>query len=354
MKCPSHRLVLFLAVTLCASQLAMAEQESTPGSDSAQLHPQQQSSRSPSPKHGSSKSDIEAIGKRQIGGKGFGNWYSIENEVAMGKQYAEAVEESTTLLQDPVITEYVNRIGQNLVHNSDAVVPFVIKVIDSNEVNAFALPGGFFYVNTGLILAANDEAELAGVMAHEIAHVAAHHAARQMTRIKLFNLASIPLIFVGGGVGYAVRSALVVGKPMAVLSFSRIFETEADYLGLEYMYKAGYDPQAFISFFERIKAQEKKKPGTLAKAFADHPQTPSRIKKSQQEISSILPPREQYIVTTSEFDSVKIRLAQIERHNKLNETGTNNEPSLRRRANSGRVDDSHDEEGPTLRRRSSD
>lgn len=338
MRCPSHRLILFLAVTLCASQWAMAEQESTPGSDTSQLHSQQQSSRPPSFKHGGGKSDIEAIGRRQIGGKGFGNWYSIENEVAMGMRYAEAVEESTTLLQDPVITEYVNRIGQNLVHNSDAVVPFVIKVIDSNEVNAFALPGGFLYVNTGLVLAANDEAELAAVMAHEIAHVAAHHAARQMTRIKLFNLASIPLIFVGGGVGYAVRSALAVGKPMAVLSSSRTFEAEADYLGLQYMYKAGYDPQAFISFFERIKALEKKKPGTLAKAFADHPQTPSRIKKSQQEISSILPPREQYIVTTSEFDGIKISLAKIERRNTLNKTGNSNEPSLRRRGNSGRID----------------
>ncbi len=187
MRYPSHRLNLVLALILCASQWAMTEQESTPGSDSAQLHSQQQSSRPHSFKHGSGKSDIEAIGSRQIGGKGFGNWYSIENEVAMGKQYAEAVEESTTLLKDPLITEYVNRIGQNLVHNSDAVVPFSIKVIDSKDVNAFALPGGFFYVNTGLILATNDEAELAGVMAHEIAHVAAHHAARQITRTKLFN-----------------------------------------------------------------------------------------------------------------------------------------------------------------------
>lgn len=354
MRCPCQRLVLFGAVILYVSQLAIAKQERTPGNDSAQLRSQQQSSRPPSLKHDHGKSDVNAIGNRQIGGKGFGNWYSIENEVAMGKQYAEAVEESTTLLQDPVITEYVNRIGQTLVHNSDAVVPFVIKVIDSQEVNAFALPGGFFYVNTGLILAANDEAELAAVMSHEIAHVAAHHAARQMTRIKMFNLASIPLIFVGGGVGYAVRSVVAVGKPMAVLSFSRTFETEADYLGLQYMYKAGYDPQAFISFFERIKAQEKKKPGTLAKAFADHPQTPSRIKKSQQEISSILPPRQKYIVTTSEFDSVKVHLAQIERQNKRNKTGKSNEPSLRRSANSGSVDDSRDEGGPTLKRRSSD
>jgi predicted Zn-dependent protease len=353
MKYRSHRLVLLLLMTLWAAPWAAAHQENTAGSDAAQIYSQGQPTQLPTLKRDSNKNDVEAIGNRKIGGKGVGNWYSIEKEVEMGKQYAEAVEESTTLLEDPVVTEYVNRIGQNLVHNSDAVVPFVIKVIDSNEVNAFALPGGFFYVNSGLILAANDEAELAGVMAHEIAHVAAHHAARQMTRVRLFNLASIPLIFVGGGVGYAIRAALTVGKPMAVLSFSRSFETEADYLGLQYMYKAGYDPQAFISFFERIKAQERKKPGTLAKAFADHPQTPARIKRSQQEISSILPRREQYIVTTSDFDSVKARLALIESRNKLIEKGNSNEPSLRRSGNTGNGD-SQGDDPPTLKRRSTD
>src|SRR5437870_2564673 len=165
----------------------------------------------------------------------------------MGKQYAQQLEASVKLVQDPVVTEYVNRIAQNLVRNSDAQVPFTIKVIDSDELNAFALPGGFFYVNSGLILAADEEAELAGVMAHEIAHVALRHATRQMTRGNWANIATIPLIFMGGGIGYAVRSAASIGIPVTFMKFSRNFEADADYYGLEYMYKSGYDPQAFIS-----------------------------------------------------------------------------------------------------------
>src|SRR5579871_5817693 len=233
--------------------------------------------------HDGSIRDLEAIGNRNVGcGRGVGNWYSMEKQVAMGKSYAQQVESTVKLIHDPVITEYVNRIGQNIVRNSDAQVPFTIKVIDSDEVNAFALPGGFFYVNSGLLLAADNESELAGVMAHEIAHVAACHAAREQTRGQLANLASIPLIFVGGGIGYAEQSAAGFALPVTFLRFSRGFESEADYLGLQYMYKSGYDPQSFIAFFEKLKAQEKKKPGFLSKAFETHPQTPDRIQKSQE------------------------------------------------------------------------
>jgi beta-barrel assembly-enhancing protease len=305
------------------------------------------------------KNDVDAIGNRKMGGKGLGNWYSLESEIRMGKEYAQMVESSARIVQDPVIAEYVNRVGQNLVRNSDAKVPFTIKVIDSDEINAFALPGGFFYVNSGLILAADEEAELAGVMAHEIAHVAARHATRQMTRGNMVNLASIPLIFVGGGLGYAVRSAAGIGLPLTFLTFSRGFEAEADYLGLQYMYKAGYDPQAFISFFEKIQAKEKKKPGTLSKAFATHPQTPDRIQKTQEEIGKILPARQQYIVSTSEFDLVKARLAALENRHKLNnEDKDKSRPSLRRTSTadktSGDSKKSGDEDRPTLKRRPDD
>ncbi|HEX4484765.1 MAG TPA: M48 family metallopeptidase, partial [Terriglobales bacterium] len=201
-------------------------------------------------KHDGSEKDVDAIGNRKIGGRGVGDWYSLNTEIAMGKQYSMQVEQSSKLIQDPVINEYVNRIGQNLVRNSDAKVPFTIKVIDSDEVNAFALPGGFFYVNSGLILAADNESELAGVMAHEIAHVCARHAMRQMTRMQLANLASIPLIMVGGGVGYAAYELSGIAVPVAFMKFSRNFEAEADYLGVQYMYKTGYDPQSFVAFFE--------------------------------------------------------------------------------------------------------
>ena len=305
-------------------------------------------------KHDGSKKDVDAIGNRKVGGRGMGNWYSLEGEIKMGKQYAQQVEASVKLIQDPVVNEYVNRVGQNLVRNSDAQVPFTIKVVDSDEINAFALPGGFFYVNSGLILAADEEAELAGVMAHEIAHVAARHATRQMTRGNWANIGTIPLIFVGGGVGYAVRSAVGLGLPMTFLTFQRGFESEADYLGLQYMYKTGYDPQAFITFFEKVQAQEKKKPGTLAKAFSTHPQTPDRIEKSQEEIATILPARAQYLVTTSEFDDVKSRLAAIENKRKIVDQKDAGKPSLRRTSstdNTSQDNKTSDDDHPTLKRR---
>ena len=279
-----------------------------------------------------SEDDVNAIGTRNIGGRGLGNWYSTDWEIRNGKSYAMEIEKSAHLVTDPVIVEYVNRIGQNLVKNSDAKVPFTIKVIDSDEINAFALPGGFFYVNSGLILAADEEAELAGVMAHEISHVVAHHAARQMTKMNYAQLASVPLIIMTSGsyTGYGIYEATQLAIPVAFLKFSRMDESEADFLGLQYMYRAGYDPQAFIQFFEKIDALEKHKPGAVAKLFSDHPQTPDRIGRSEDEIATILPAKPDYIVTTSEFDDVKARLARIENKRKLNNKNDGNKPTLRR------------------------
>jgi hypothetical protein len=307
-------------------------------------------------KHDGGENDVDAIGNRKIGGRGLGNWYSLETEIRMGKQYAMQVESTVKLVQDPVVNEYVNRIGQNLVRNSDAQVPFTIKVIDSDEVNAFALPGGFFYVNSGLLLAADEEAELAGVMAHEIAHVAARHGTRQMTRAQWANIGTLPLIFIGGGIGYGIYEAAGLGLPLTFMKFQRNFEAEADFLGLQYMYKTGYDPQAFISFFEKIQAKEKKKPGTLAKAFASHPQTPDRIEKSQEEIATILPAKAQYVVSTSEFDEVKSRLATIQNRHKVQDQKDASKPSLRRTSSSdkpstGSGSDTNDDDRPTLKRR---
>jgi hypothetical protein len=279
-----------------------------------------------------SEDDVDAIGTRNIGGRGLGNWYTVNGEIGMGKQYAMEIEKSAHLVTDPVVVEYVNRVGQNIVKNSDCKVPFTIKVIDSDEINAMALPGGFFYVNSGLIMAADEEAELAGVMAHETAHVCAHHAARELTRMNYAEIGSIPLEIVtyGSWTGYGIYEASQLAIPMGFLEFSREFEAEADYLGLQYMYKAGYDPQAFIQFFEKITALEKHKPGTLAKVFADHPQTPDRIAHSEEEIATILPARPDYVVTTSEFDDIKARLARIENKRKLNDKGNGNGPTLRR------------------------
>jgi predicted Zn-dependent protease len=299
-------------------------------------------------KHDGSKDDVDAIGNRHVGGL---DWYSTETDIKVGKMYAQQIEQSMKFITDPVVTEYVNRIGQNLVRNSDAKVPFTIKVVDSDEINAMALPGGFFYVNSGLILAADNEAELAGVMAHEIAHVALRHGTRGQTRADIANIMSIPLIFVGGGIGYAAREVAGIGLPMTFLKFSRGFEAEADYFGVQYMYKAGYDPNEFVNFFEKIQAQEKKKPGSLSKAFATHPQTPDRIEKTQEEIAKILPPRDQYIETTSEFNDVKARLAAIENRHKVDDQNPN-KPTLRRTANTNSKDgDKKDDDRPTLHRR---
>jgi hypothetical protein len=329
-----------------------------PGSDAAPSGPQPiQEPPDSKVKHDGGEDDVDAIGNRNIGKRGLGDWYSLETEIRMGKQYSMQVENSVKLVQDPVVNEYVNRIGQNLVRNSDAQVPFTIKVIDSDEVNAFALPGGFFYVNSGLILAADEEAELAGVMAHEISHVAARHGMRQMTRMNWAQIGTIPLIFVGGGIGYGIYEASGLALPLTFMKFQRNFEAEADYLGLQYMYKTGYDPQAFIAFFEKIQAKEKKKPGTIAKAFASHPQTPDRIEASQKEIATILPAKPQYIVSTSEFDDVKARLATIENRHKVIEEKDGSKPSLRRTSTTdktGGTNTNSDDDRPTLKRRDDD
>ena len=278
--------------------------------------------------------DVSAAGTRDIGGRGMGNWFSTDWEVRNGKSYAMEIERSSHLITDPVIVEYVNRVGQNIVKNSDAKVPFTIKVLDSDEINAMALPGGFFYVNSGLILACDEEAELAGVMAHEIAHVSAHHAARQMTRMEYAQIGMVPLMFIGGYTGYGIYEAAQIAVPLTFLSFSRSFEAQADYLGVQYMYRSGYDPQAFVSIFEKLQALEKRKPGVLARAFSDHPQTPDRIAASEEEIATILPARPDYVVSTSEFDDVKARLARLQNKRKVDGGKDGNKPTLRRTSTS--------------------
>ena len=280
--------------------------------------------------------DVDAVGQRNIGGRGMGNWYSTNWEIGTGKQYSMEIEKSSHLVTDPVVVEYVNRVGQNLVKNSDAKVPFTIKVLDTDEINAMALPGGFFYVNSGLILACDSEDELAGVMAHEIAHVAAHHAAREMTRLNYMQIGSIPLMIFTQGTwtGYGIYEAAQLAVPLTFLQFSREYEAEADYLGTQYMYRAGYDPQGLVSIFEKLDALEKHKPGALSKAFSDHPATPDRIANIEDEIATILPARPDYLVTTSEFDQVKARLARIQNKRGINDKKDGNKPTLRRTSSS--------------------
>jgi beta-barrel assembly-enhancing protease len=316
-----------------------------------------QQSNDPNVKAGS-KADVNAIGNRSVG-HGL-NFYSLEHEIALGKQLSAEIERQAKFINDPVVNEYVNRVGQNLVRNSDAQVPFTIKVIDSDVVNAFALPGGFFYVNSGLILHADEESELAGVMAHEIAHVCARHGTKQATKSEIAQLAMIPaMIFVPYTLaGYALMQGMQFIIPMAFLQFTRVDEREADYLGLQYMYKAGYDPNAFVAFFEKVASDEKKQPGTIPKIFSTHPPTPDRIEASQKEIAAVLPQRDEYIVTTSEFDVVKKRLQMIEMNVKVNDKNPN-APKLRKKTGTNDPgstttagsDPSTDPDRPTLQKR---
>ncbi|MDR3762927.1 MAG: M48 family metallopeptidase [Acidobacteriota bacterium] len=349
------KLLLLISLTLALSSCALAQDAAPSGQTAPATDSPAQASRDDSGKpqlqppakqesaeevrkeekdlefpHDGKTDDISAIGNRNVGcSKGLGNWYSLESQVRMGKSFAAEVERSAKVINDPVVSEYINRIAQNIVRNSDAKVPFTVKVLDDDEVNAFALPGGYFYVQSGLILAADNEAELAGVMAHEIGHVAACHAARQVSRGNMAQIASIPLIFLGGGLGYGLYEAAGLGVPVTFLKFQRNFEAQADYLGVQYLYASGYDPQAFPQFFEKIQALEKKKPGVIAKAFETHPPTPARMEHTQKEIATILPPRPQYVVDTSEFQDIKARLAKLENRRKLDQDKDKG-PSLRR------------------------
>jgi len=288
-------------------------------------------------KHG----DVENIGNRSVSGKIFGvlpNWVSLEKEVALGNQIAGEFEQTARLIDDPVISEYVDRLGQNIVKHSDAKVPFHIKVVDTDEVNAFAFPGGFFYVNKGLILAAENEAELAGVMAHEISHVTARHATERMSKGQYLQLFSIPAMFVGGyWAQMGIQQALGLGINLELMGITRESEREADQLGIQYLWNTGYDPNAFVSFFEKMQEQEKSKPGKLAGWFRTHPSTDDRIMASLDE-QRYLPEKENYILNSSEFDRVKSRLLAIDNAQKSEESSGTQEqkrPTLKRRTEGG-------------------
>ena len=306
------------------------------------------------------KKDPDEIGNRDVSKGVIPNFYSIEKEIALGRQMAMEVERQAKIVDDPIVAEYFNRVGQNLVRNSDAKVPFTIKVIDSEEINAFALPGGFFFVNTAILTNADNEAEMAGVMAHEIAHVAARHGTRQASTAQAINIGTIPLIFLGGWAGYGIRQGLGLAIPMGFLQFSKAYESEADMLGLEYMYKAGYDPGSFVDFFEKIQSQEKRKAGTMSKVFSTHPPTDERIKHSQEMIQKYLKEKPQYVVNTSEFKDVKSLVLAMHNRRIIDNTKDAARPTLRRNPN-GQIDSNGNEKAPqpdqddrpTLKRRES-
>jgi predicted Zn-dependent protease len=284
--------------------------------------------------------DLQSIGNRSVSGKIWGilpNFVSFEREIALGAQVAAQFEQTARMVEDPVISEYVDRVGQTLVKHSDAKVPFHIKVVDTDEVNAFAFPGGYFYVNKGLLLAADNEAELAGVMSHEIAHVTARHATERMSKAQYLQLAAIPALFIGGyWAQMAIQNGLGLGINLELLGVTRDSEREADTLGIEYLWNSGYDPNAFVSFFEKLQEQEKSKPGKLAGFFRTHPYTVNRIASALDD-QRCLPEKDNYILDTSEFGRVKSRLLAIDNAQRAEagaaEATDQKKPTLKRRTN---------------------
>lgn len=316
-----------------------AKQEKKAKSSKKKDEKKPQAQATPVSKSLSPKEDPSQIGKRKInsGTDKFFGWLggSQEKEVAIGRQLALEVEQQAKLVEDPLITEYINRVGQNVVLHSDAKIPFTIKVIDSDEVNAFALPGGFFFVNKGLILAADNEAELAGVMAHEIAHVAARHAMENQGKMQAIQYGLLGTIIFGGGIASAIaQNAGGFAQLMSFLQFSRGAEMEADMLGVQYLYASGYDPTGMSTMFEKLNAKNKKKPGTLSKIFATHPQSIDR-RDATLALVSRFPEKEEYVISTSEFQRVKAHLLKITNAkagitSDIDEDG-NQKPTLKRR-----------------------
>ena len=307
---------------------------------------------------GTSKSeqDVNEIGNRKVAHFSI---ISEEKEVAIGKQYAAEIDRTAKLVTDPVVTEYINRVAQNVARNSDLQLPLTVKVIDDPAINAFALPGGFLYVNSGLVLAADEEDQIAGVMAHEIAHVAARHWASQMTKQTILSFAMLPLMLtpMSYPVYMGLSAGMDYGVPMAFLKFSRADEAEADYLGIQYMYKAGYDPNSYVAFFGKVIQEERRQPGSVPNIFMDHPPTPDRVVKAVEEIKEIIPKRDEYLVTTSEFNDVKARLQTVVASLKKEEKPG---PTLKRRQptddttgtqNGGNTTTDDDDKPPVLKRR---
>jgi len=286
--------------------------------------------------------DVENIGNRRIsGGRVYGifpNMITAEKEIELGREVSADFEQTAVLLEDSVIVEYVDRITQNIVRHSDAKLPFHVKVVDTDEVNAFAFPGGFFYVNKGLILEAENESELIGVIAHEISHIIARHATTRMSKGQYLQIAAIPaLIFGGYWAQMALQNGLGLAINLELLGVTRESEREADQLGIQYAWNTGYDPNSFVTFFEKLQAQEKEKPGRLAGWFRTHPSTEDRIIAAMDEQRQ-LPEKDSYIVNTSEFDRIKSRLQAIDDAQKSDEerdSDTIKRPTLRRRVEDG-------------------
>lgn len=305
---------------------------SAPYSSVAQTQPNKQ------PKKLADKDNPDMIGKRDINNNQL-NFTSLEDEIKIGQQLANEIDRQAKFVTDQQITEYVNRLGQNIAINSDAKVPFTIKVIDSMDVNAFALPGGFFYVCKGLLINAESESEIACVMAHEIAHVACRHAMEQQAKGRLVNLISLPIAVMGGPLAPIIMGLPGgIGIPLIFLKFSRGMEEEADHYGAQYAYKTGYDPKSLVDIFDRLqKNQKTKSAGGFAGIFSSHPNHKTRIEKVQKFIVK-LPEKDEYAYSSSDFVEMKRKLKATtsylgsgDNSNSSDPQTVNGKPTLKRR-----------------------
>ena len=274
------------------------------------------------------KKDPAEIGDRNVTGR-FNNLYSVDKEISLGRQLSIEVHKQARIVDDPIVADYINRLGQTLARNSDVTFPVSFTLIEADDINAFTLPGGFVFINTGMFRLSDNEAELASVLAHELGHAAARHATRQATRTDLIAAATIPLAVFGGWMGLLVRPAASILEPMALFHFSREFETEADLLGVEYLWKSGYDPDASVDMFERVESTERRQPGSVSKLFRTHPLTADRIEKTQNNINQLLPSRDEYVLNTSEYEEVRARLNEL-LHDRKPDPKEHAHPTLRR------------------------
>ena len=294
------------------------------------------------------KYDMERIGQRGIG-KGF-NLFSVQKERELGEGLAAAFDRTSKIISDPEVNDYVNRIAQKMVRYSDADIPFTVRIVDLGDTpRAYGLPGGFLYVDSALILASDGEAELAAMMAHEIAHVAARHATRALTRKRMCGIGQ-SLALLAGPAGMGAANVGGFAGPLSLKKFSRDAEYEADLLAMQYTYAAGYDPQALLDALEKLHALDVKRasplnkiPGfhfasllpfhnAVAKSMSDYPLMEERIGRLQAEIPLFLPTRRDYVLDTDEFQDVKARLLAART------------PVLRHHGKDG------DDKGPVLRR----
>lgn len=234
------------------------------------------------------------------------NLFSPQQDIDLGQKYSHEVERQLSMCNDPRVDTYLNTLGKRLAaHSPGAPYPYQYKCVNDMAINAFALPGGFIYINRGVIELTDDEGQLAGVMAHETSHVALRHSTNQLTKLYA---AEIPLALLGGFMGNSTIASVLTqlgvqnGMQLIFLRFSRTDESQADILGTQILYDADYDPRAMAQFFEKIEAESKSRP---IEFLSDHPSPENRVQGVQEEVQRLGGPPPNYKTDSPEFQEIK-------------------------------------------------